>query len=93
MASERRRRDGGFLTRVAPADGHSNHSDFTLRTVNMHEDECPNGHAHCQHLTLGTSETIPIIDGVLQLGEYQSVFVIELDRPREREILISVLGA
>jgi secondary thiamine-phosphate synthase enzyme len=82
-----------FLTRVAPADGHYNHNDFTIRTVNMHEDECPNGHAHCQHLTLGTSETIPIIDGVLQLGEYQSVFVIELDRPREREILISVLGA
>ena len=82
-----------FLKRVAPADGHYNHNDFTIRTVNMHEDECPNGHAHCQHLTLGTSETIPIIDGVLQLGEYQSVFVIELDRPREREILISVLGA
>ena len=82
-----------FLKRVAPADGHYNHNDFTIRTVNMHDDECPNGHAHCQHLTLGTSETIPIIGGDLQLGEYQSVFVIELDRPREREILISVLGA
>jgi secondary thiamine-phosphate synthase enzyme len=82
-----------FLKRIAPVDQYYAHNDFSIRTVNMNEDECPNGHAHCAHLTLGTSETIPIIDGDLQLGQYQSVFVIELDRPREREILITVLGA
>jgi secondary thiamine-phosphate synthase enzyme len=82
-----------FLKKIAPKDQYYAHNDFEIRTVNMTEDECPNGHSHCASLTLGTSETIPIIDGDLQLGQYQSVFVIELDRARDREILISVLGA
>lgn len=81
-----------FLKRIAPVDHYYAHNDFSIRTVNMNDDECPNGHAHCGHLLLGTSETIPIIDGELQLGRYQSVFMIELDHPREREVLISVIG-
>ena len=82
-----------FLKKIAPVDQYYAHNDFSIRTVNMTEDECPNGHSHCAHLLLSSSETIPIIDGELQLGQYQSVFVIELDRPREREVLITVLGA
>jgi secondary thiamine-phosphate synthase enzyme len=82
-----------FLKKIAPVDQYYAHNDFDIRTVNMTDDECPNGHAHCSHLTLGASETIPLIDGELHLGQYQSIFVIELDHPREREILITVLGA
>lgn len=82
-----------FLERMAPQNGHYGHNDFTVRTVNMTEDECPNGHAHCQHILLSTSETIPLINGELQLGRYQRIFMVELDRPREREILITVLGS
>ena len=81
-----------FLCRIAPLKRYYRHNDFTVRTVNMTEDECPNGHAHCQHLLLSTSETIPIIRGELQLGRWQRLFLIELDRPRSREVLISVLG-
>jgi secondary thiamine-phosphate synthase enzyme len=80
------------LEHIAPRDADYRHNDFTVRTVNMNEDECPNGHAHCQHLTLGTSETVPIIDGAVQLGTYQRVFFIELDHPRQREFLIQVMG-
>ena len=82
-----------FLERVAPQDAYYGHNDFSLRTVNMTEDECPNGHSHCRHLFLGTSETIPLIGGELQFGTYQSVFLIELDRPRSREVLVSIVGA
>ena len=82
-----------FLKKLAPVDQYYAHNDFSIRTVNMTEDECPNGHAHCGHLMLASSETIPIIDGELQLGRFQSIFVIELDHPREREVLISVMGA
>ncbi|MFQ5860780.1 MAG: secondary thiamine-phosphate synthase enzyme YjbQ [Dehalococcoidia bacterium] len=80
-----------FLERVAPRNGSYRHNDFTIRTVNMTEDECPNGHAHCQQLLLGTSETIPFLDGRLQLGRWQSLFLIELDRPRPREVLVQVV--
>lgn len=81
-----------FLERLASQNGHYQHNDFTLRTVNMTEDECPNGHAHCQHLLMSTSETIPIVDGELQLGRWQRVFLVELDRPRAREVVLQVLG-
>ena len=81
-----------FLEKVASRSGHYQHNDFSIRTVNMTEDECPNGHAHCQHLLLGTSENIPIVNGQLQLGRWQRVFLIELDMPRPREVLIQILG-
>ncbi len=81
-----------FLERVAPRDCAYRHNDFSIRTANMTEDECPNGHAHCQHLLLGASEAIPILNGRLQLGRWQRVFLIELDRPRTREVLVQILG-
>ena len=82
------------LERFAPTNIHYRHNDFEVRTVHMHEDECPNGHSHCQHLVLGTSETIPVIGGDLALGEFQRVFVVELDPERvSRQVLVQTLGA
>jgi len=81
-----------FLDRIAARDAYYGHNDFAIRTMHMHEDECPNGHAHCQHLSLGTSEYIPIVDGRLAFGEWQRVFLIELDMARPREVLIQVMG-
>ena len=81
-----------LLEHIAPRDSDYRHNDFTVRTVNMTGDEYPNGHAHCQHLSLSTSETIPVIGSQLQLGTYQRVFFIELDRPRSREAIIQVMG-
>ncbi|MFQ5796057.1 MAG: secondary thiamine-phosphate synthase enzyme YjbQ [Candidatus Bipolaricaulia bacterium] len=81
-----------FLERIAPRDDHYRHNDFSIRTINMTDEECPNGHAHCQRLLLNTSETIPIIDGRLQFGEWQRVFLIELDRPRPREVIVQIIG-
>lgn len=81
-----------FLERVAPRNGDYKHNDFVIRTANMTEDECPNGHAHCQSLTLGNSETIPVSEGKLLLGRWQSIFLIELDRPRDRTVIMQVQG-
>lgn len=81
-----------FLERVAAREAYYGHNDFTIRTVHMHEDECPNGHSHCQHLFLGTSEYVPVIDGQLSFGEWQRVFLVELDMARPREVLVQVMG-
>ena len=81
-----------FLERIAPRDAYYRHNDFSIRTVNMNEDESPNGHAHLQHLMLGCSETIPLIDGKIPFGQWQSIFFIELDHPRPREVLVQILG-
>lgn len=81
-----------FLKRIAPRDLYYRHNDFAIRTHNMTPDECPNAHAHCQHLLLGASEAIPIADGRLLLGCWQRLFLVELDRPREREVTVQVFG-
>jgi len=81
-----------FLERIAPRDAYYRHNDFSIRTVNMTEDESPNGHAHLQHLMLGCSETIPLIDGKIPFGQWQSIFFIELDHPRPREVMVQIVG-
>jgi secondary thiamine-phosphate synthase enzyme len=89
-----------FLERSAPPAAHYRHNDFRVRTVHMHDDESPNGHAHCLQLMLGSSETVPVEDGELLLGTWQRIFLVELDGPRPRvglprgrELIISVLGS
>lgn len=82
-----------FLERAAPVNAHYRHNDFRVRTVHMHDDESPNGHAHCLQLMLGTSEGVPVADGELLLGTWQRIFLVELDGPRQqREVVIQVLG-
>ena len=82
-----------FLQRSAPAQAHYRHNDFRVRTVHMHDDESPNGHAHCLQLMLGSSETVPVVDGELLLGTWQRIFLVELDGPRStREVIIQALG-
>lgn len=76
----------------APANVYYRHNDFEIRTVNMHENEPENGHSHCQHILLGTSETVPVLNGELHIGEFQSIFLVELDEPRDRCVSVSVLG-
>lgn len=68
------------------------HDDFAVRTVNMCDDECANGHAHCKALHLPTSVTLNIVDGEVQLGRWQRIFFIELDRSRPRRMQVLVLG-
>ena len=80
------------LSRFAPAGDYYEHNDFSIRTVNMTEEECANGHAHCQHLLLGSSETIPIHAGELRIGRWQRCFLVELDHARQREVFVQALG-
>ena len=83
-----------LVERLVPRTARYGHNDFSIRTVHMEEEECPNGHSHCQHLILGSSETIPVVDGALALGQYQRVFVVELDDAKmiPREVLVQVMG-
>ena len=82
-----------LLERLAGQAGVYGHNDLSRRTGAMEPDECANGHAHCQHLLLGSSENIPVADGRLDLGRWQRVFLLELDRPRRRRLTVQVFGA
>ena len=76
---------------ASPAEDY-HHNNFDIRTVNMCDDECANGHAHCQHLFIGCSVHLPVMDGHLALGRWQRVFILEMDRPRTRELIVQVMG-
>jgi secondary thiamine-phosphate synthase enzyme len=81
-----------FLDRMAPRTHGYRHNDFEVRTVNMTPDESPNGHAHCLQLVLGASQTVPIRDGRLMLGQWQRIFMVELDGSRSREAVVQTFG-
>jgi secondary thiamine-phosphate synthase enzyme len=83
-----------LLEKLSPKSARYGHNDFTIRTVNMNEGEPPNGHSHCQHLLLGSSETIPVANGLLTLGQWQRIFVVELDESKitPREIIVQIMG-
>ncbi|TME25269.1 MAG: YjbQ family protein, partial [Chloroflexi bacterium] len=83
----------GLLERLSAAAGVYQHNDLSRRTGEMDPDECANGHAHCQHLLLGSSENIPVAEGRLDLGRWQRIFLLELDRGRDRHLVVQVFGA
>ena len=80
------------LAQLSPRNFPYRHNDFTIRTVNICQDECENGHSHCLALHFPSNLTLNIIDGKLQLGQWQRIFLIELDRPRRRQVQVQVLG-
>jgi len=80
------------LERIAPQNIDYNHDDFSRRTVNMCDDECRNGHSHCKAVCLSISVTLNLIDNKIQLGTWQRVMFIELDRARPRKIQVQILG-
>ncbi len=52
-----------------------------------------NGHSHLHATLLGPSLTVPISEGRLVLGTWQQIIHLECDiRPRERTIVVTVLG-
>ncbi len=80
------------LARMSPKNAVYNHNDFTRRTVNMCEDECENGHSHCNALHLPSNLVLNVIDGKMQLGQWQRIFLTELDRSRLRRVQIQIMG-
>ena len=81
-----------MLRRVAPSDAAYYHNDFNVRTVNMCPDERTNAHSHCQHLFLGTSETIPLQEGEMRFGRWQRIFLVELDGLQRRNVIVQIVG-
>lgn len=80
-----------LLDRLAPRDAVYQHDDFGRR-IAIPPDEPVNGHAHCRHLLLQPGVTLLVEDGRLLLGRWQSIFAVELDGPRQRQLAVQVEG-
>lgn len=55
-----------------------------------HDKVDDNGAAHLASTLLGTSQAIPVRNGRLLLGTWQGIALVELDGPRQREIVVDV---
>jgi secondary thiamine-phosphate synthase enzyme len=52
-----------------------------------------NAHAHLRSVLLPPDKTLPIVDGRVEFGTWQSLFFVETDvYPRGRTVVIQVLG-
>ncbi len=78
-----------WLEEMAPIAQGYKHDDLHLRE-NIPEDEPKNAHSHLRALLLGNHLSVPFKDAKLQLGEFQEIIMVELDGPRERNIVISI---
>jgi len=75
-----------YLKRLVPKDGNYLHN---LNPI----DGRHNAHSHLLGLFMNSSETIPFANGRMLLGEWQSIFFIEVDGPREeRSVLLQISG-
>lgn len=57
----------------------------------LHDRVDNNAGAHIKAAVLGPSETIPLKDGKLQLGTWQSIMLACLDGPRQRRVIVKVI--
>lgn len=47
--------------------------------------------SHMAGSLIGASLTVPVMNGELRLGTWQSVLLVEMDGPRERQIIVSLV--
>ena len=66
------------LARLAPREGDYRHAEG-------------NSDAHIKALMTGSSQTLPVEYGKLQLGRWQAVFFCEYDGPRERSVWVQIV--
>ncbi len=77
------------LRRLAPVSGHYLHNDLDRRP-DIPADEPINAHAHLMAINLHNHEWVPVVDGELGLGQYQSVLFLDLDGPRSRRLWVQI---
>jgi thiamine phosphate synthase YjbQ (UPF0047 family) len=56
------------------------------------EQEPINAHSHLLSMLVGSSESIPVVDGSMVIGQWQSVLLVDLDGPRDRTVGVQFLG-
>ena len=72
------------LDRLVPREGDYEHNRLNSDT---------NSHAHIRAAVVGPSETVPIRAGRLATGTWQQVVLVDFDdRPRERTVVVQIIG-
>jgi secondary thiamine-phosphate synthase enzyme len=77
----------GFLRRVVQEDWPYKHNSPEFSDCDR-----KNAASHLRSMLFSNSVVLPVSDGELVLGEFQSVILAEMDGPRERSVKIQFLG-
>jgi len=73
-----------LLDRLIPSSAGNEHNTRNSDT---------NGHAHLRAAIIGPSESVPVVDGRLNLGTWQQIVLVDFDdRPRERQVIVHVIS-
>ena len=71
------------LEKIAPADAEYHHDET------WHDG---NGYAHVRASIVGNSTMIPLMDGALQLGQWQQIVLIDFDnKARTRTVYVQIV--
>lgn len=71
------------LEKIAPVEADYHHDDT------WHDG---NGYAHIRASIIGNSTMVPLIDGALQLGQWQQIVLIDFDnKSRTRTVYVQIL--
>ena len=76
-----------FLERLVGRIDYWRHNDPKLSECSRQ-----NADSHLRAMVLGHTLSVPVRDGELALGSWQSVILAELDGPRDRAIQVQVMG-
>ena len=81
------------IEELFPTGAYYAHDDLSRRTENLVPDERRNGHSHVAQMIIGqTSQLVPISNGELLLGRWQRIFLLELDEPKDRTVVLHAFG-
>lgn len=88
-----------FLDKIAPRwkepEGDHKNIKYLHDLISLRNDTPPderiNGHSHIRSMMFNSSETIPVDQGELLLGAWKSIFVVELDPIRKRELICTFI--
>lgn len=68
-------------------------ADLVSESGWAHDELDGNADAHLRALVVGSHVTVPVVDGSLDLGRWQSVLLVEGDGPRTRHLSVTVVDS
>ena len=90
-----------YMLKLAPPGDPYLHNDIHLRdgppdwpggNDAWRAQEPKNAHSHLLSMLIGNSLAVPVVNGELAIGTWQSLMLVELDGPRTRTVGVQVCG-
>ena len=70
------------------------HAEYAMKELGELVEWSLNTDAHLRSCLMGRSESIPLLDGKLELGQFGQIYFVDFDgtRPRKRIVRVQIVG-